>query len=81
MAVGVVLVVLLVLYMFWGISVSPSPLCEIRSVLEFLGIADATSYRTHDLRRGHARDMQAAGCSVKEIKKKGQWRSPAFLLY
>ena len=44
-----------------------------------LGVADAHLYRPHDLRRGHARDLQVGGSTLVEILNAGQWRSPAFL--
>ena len=37
--------------------------------------------RTHDWRRGHARDMARGGSRLWEILKAGDWRSPAFLKY
>ena len=44
-------------------------------------IPEARFYRTHDLRRGHARDLQKNGASLAEILEAGQWCSPAFLAY
>ena len=38
-----------------------SALAALRSILEDLGISDAKRYRTHDLRRGHAKDLQISG--------------------
>ena len=38
-------------------------------------------YRTHDIRRGHARDLQEAGAPLYIILQAGEWRSPAFLSY
>ena len=35
----------------------------------------------HDLRRGHAKDLQQVGASLREILDAGQWRSPRFLKY
>lgn len=46
-----------------------------------LEVADAMSFRTHDLRRGHARDLQNSGASLAEVLRAGQWRSPAFMSY
>ncbi len=43
--------------------------------------AGAAEYRLHDLRRGHARDMQKRGARIGEILAAGQWRSPRFLEY
>ena len=42
---------------------------------------DAGSYRCHDIRRGHARDLQLNGGSLYEILAAGEWKSPAFLDY
>ena len=44
-------------------------------------VLKASLYRTHDFRRGHARDLQASGASLVEILQAGQWKSPAFLNY
>jgi hypothetical protein len=56
-------------------------LAALRRWLTCLGVPDATKYRTHDIRRGHARDLQLAGSSLMEILKAGEWRSAAFLAY
>ena len=53
----------------------------LRCSLLALKIPEALAYRTHDLRRGHARDMQENGHTLKDILKAGEWRSPAFLEY
>ena len=53
----------------------------LRSYLAIIGVSEAQSYRTHDLRRGHARDLQVRGASLMEILRAGEWRSPAFLNY
>ena len=45
------------------------------------GIAKADSARTHDFRRGHARDLQRQGATLNEILRAGEWRSCAFLSY
>ena len=37
------------------------PVLYIRSALEGLGVARAGEYRTHDFRRGHAKDLQITG--------------------
>ena len=58
-----------------------SALASLRSVLRELGVANANAYRTHDFRRGHARDMQARGATLREILDAGEWRSPSFLGY
>ena len=36
-------------------------LFTLREILGCLGVPDATQYRCHDLRRGHARDLQSSG--------------------
>ena len=46
-----------------------------------LKVPQASSYRAHDFRRGHARDLQADGAQLFEILAAGEWRSPAFLKY
>ena len=56
-------------------------LCRLRDILQVLKVPEFESYRTHDFRRGHARDMQADGASLGEILAAGQWRSPAFMSY
>ena len=50
-------------------------------MLAEVGIADAPMYRCHDLRRGHARDLQANGAGLREILAAGDWRSAAFMSY
>ena len=49
--------------------------------LAALNIQNADTYRTHDLRRGHAKDLQERGAGLAEILRAGEWRSPAFLTY
>ena len=58
-----------------------SALHLLRELLANLGVTNASRYRTHDLRRGHARDLQANGSTLREILNAGDWRSPAFLTY
>ena len=58
-----------------------SILQSLRSSFQDLKVPEAAKYRTHDLRRGHGRDMQIGGASMYEILKAGDWRSPAFLAY
>ena len=53
----------------------------LRRRLGALMVPKASLYRTHDFRRGHARDLQASGASLVEILQAGQWKSPAFLNY
>ena len=54
-------------------------LASLKHILGCLGVDNAEAYRTHDLRRGHARDLQQYGSSLREILEAGEWRSPAFL--
>ena len=54
---------------------------ELRRVLGILGVDQAEIYRCHDIRRGHALDLQLAGSPLHEILAAGEWRSPAFLQY
>ena len=58
-----------------------SVLYRLRERLRQLGVPEADSYRTQDFRRGHAKDLQTRGCSVKEILAMGEWSSPAYLKY
>ena len=46
-----------------------------------MGIANASLYRCHDLRRGHAKDLQESGAPLRVILEAGEWKSPAFLEY
>ena len=65
---------------FKGFSAGTA-LSFLRNLFTWLDIPDSAEYRTHDLRRGHARDLQESGASLVEILQAGQWRSPAFLQY
>ena len=58
-----------------------SALKQLRAMLQVLGIENFGQYRCHDLRRGHAKDMQLRGASLYEILAAGEWKSPAFLDY
>ena len=60
---------------------SKSALAVLRGWLNAMGVKDSFKYRTHDLRRGHARDMMRAGSRLCEILRAGEWRSAAFLTY
>ena len=65
---------------FSGISPAKA-LAGLRELLGILKMKDAKSFRTQDLRRGHAKDMQLNGATLYEILSAGEWRSPAFLAY
>ena len=43
-------------------------------MLRALGIQNATSQRTHDLRRGHAKDLQLSNAPLSVILRAGEWR-------
>ena len=58
-----------------------SLLCTLRQRLATLGVNDASLYRTHDFRRGHAKDLQDSGAPLYAILKAGEWRSGSFLSY
>ena len=45
------------------------------------GVQGDFDFRTQDLRRGHAKDLQEAGASLLTILKAGEWRSSAILRY
>ena len=53
----------------------------LRTRLEELRVPDAGQYRTQDFRRGHAKDLQVRGASLKDILTAGEWKSPAYLKY
>ena len=53
----------------------------LRWLLKTLGVADAGKFRTHDLRRGHTKDMQQNGSTLGEILAAGEWRGPSFMSY
>jgi len=56
-------------------------LAALREMLAGIGVVGASEYRCHDLRRGHALDLQLSGAPLWEILAAGEWRSPAFLSY
>jgi len=53
----------------------------LRMQLQALGVKDALKYRTHDFRRGHAKDLAKAGSTLREILDAGEWKSASFLQY
>ena len=53
----------------------------LRGFLRHCGIEDYMSYKSHDLRRGHAEDLRLSGAPLIEILRAGEWRSPAFMDY
>ena len=53
----------------------------LREILKRLGVPNAELYRTHDLRRGHTLDLQAARTSLQDMKRGGEWRSSAIASY
>ena len=54
---------------------------QVRRRLCRLKIKDACEYRTHDFRRGHARDIQSSKNPLAELLDAGQWKSAAFKHY
>ena len=50
-------------------------------MLERVGFSKFATARTHDFRRGHARDLQRSGATLAEILRAGEWRSCAFMAY
>ena len=60
---------------------SSMALARLRDLLIVLKVPDASQYRTHDLRRGHADDMRRAGATLAEILAAGGWSSAAFRDY
>jgi len=66
--------------LFGGIT--PAGALEaLRHMLAAIGVEHAAKYRTHDLRRGHALDLQCSGAPLWEILEAGEWTSPAFMKY
>ena len=65
---------------FNGIT-PPVALSRLRHMLSMVGVSQAEAYRAHDLRRGHARDLQASGVSLYTLLAAGEWSSPAFMQY
>jgi hypothetical protein len=66
--------------LFSGITAAKA-LAGLRDLLGAVGVLEPNRYRTHDLRRGHALDLQLSGAPLWEILSAGDWRSPAFLDY
>ena len=56
-------------------------LLALRELLAELQVPDASVYRTHDFRRGHAEDMRCSGHKLCEILAAGDWNSAAFMIY
>ena len=56
-------------------------LATLRRHLTALEVEGAESYRLHDFRRGHTRDIQASGGTLYDILTAGGWSSPAFMSY
>jgi len=54
---------------------------QLRRRLCKLKLKEACEYRTHDFRRGHARDLQSAKTPLAELLDAGQWKSAAFKHY
>ena len=65
---------------FAGISAGQA-LGTLRSMLLQAGIPNHSSFATHSLRRGHARDIHRNAGKLKEILEAGDWRSAAFMHY
>ena len=66
--------------LFGGITPAKT-LDVLREILKRLEIPNAEPYRTHDLRRGHTLDLQAARTSLQDMKRGGEWRSSAIASY
>ena len=63
---------------FFGITPKMA-LGSLRAILKALIAIGWKWYGTHDLRRGHARDLQFSGKHLFHILSAGEWKSPAFL--
>ena len=55
-------------------------LADLRQLLALLGVPEASKFRTQDLRRGHARDLQSSGATLSQLTAAGQW-APAWTRY
>ena len=53
----------------------------LRHLLGQTGVENHREYRTHDLRRGHALDLQLSHAPLYKILEAGEWKSPAFMSY
>ena len=53
----------------------------LRKHLEELSVPEYAAYASHAFRRGRARDMVDAGCTLSDLLRAGSWRSAAFLQY
>ena len=65
---------------FAGITAGKA-LHVLRGFMEDLGHKQHQLYRTHDLRRGHAKDLQLGGANLHEILTAWDGRSPALFRY
>jgi len=65
----------------FGVWDKRSVLQKLRQRLHMIGVPEAAKFRTHDFRRGHARDMQVGGKNLYQILKAGDWKSLAYLAY
>ena len=65
----------------FGRITAKGALGRLRCALRRCNVQEPNLYRTHDLRRGHCRDLQAARTPLHEILALGEWRSPSFLKY
>ena len=54
---------------------------RLKSYLLALGVADASRFRCHDLRRGHADDLRISGAPLAKLLLYGEWARPAYMRY
>ena len=66
--------------LFGGIT-AHAAVFELRLMLAAIGVEKSECYRSHDIRRGHALDLQCAGAPLWKILEAGEWSSPAFMKY
>ena len=50
-------------------------LWRLRGSMSILGVKNASTYGTQDLRRGHTQDLKLAGAPDDTIRSAGQWRA------
>ena len=63
-------------------GLSPSSANDLlRQCLAAGRVPKAAAFRCHDLRRGHCKDLQQAGATLRAILEAGEWTSPRYLEY
>ena len=66
--------------LFEGISAAKAT-PALRVLLKLAHVKEFETYCLHDLRRGHALDLNVSGASLPEVSAEGEWRSLTFLIF